>query len=111
MVLVFGDHRLDIKRRELRRGTELIDLEPKVFDLLAFLVQHRDRVVSKDELRSFLDAQLPEWPAQLDPVIAPAVRNAETLSAIDYLARVERLRTLAQSAEPRLAAVDVIASP
>jgi TolB-like protein len=50
MVLAFGDHRLDIERRELRRGTELIDLEPKVFDLLAFLVQHRDRVVSKDDL-------------------------------------------------------------
>jgi TolB-like protein len=50
MVLVFGDHRLDIKRRELHRGTELIDLEPKAFDLLAFLVQHRDRVVSKDDL-------------------------------------------------------------
>ena len=67
--------------------------------------------LSAIELRSFLDAQLPEWPAQLDPVIAPAVRNAETLSARDYLARVEWLRTLAQSAEPRLAAVDVIASP
>ena len=50
MVLAFGDHRLDIKRRELRRGTELIELEPKVFDLLAFLVQQRDRVVSKDDL-------------------------------------------------------------
>ncbi len=50
MVLAFGDHRLDIERRELRRGTELVDLEPKVFDLLAFLVQHRDRVVSKDDL-------------------------------------------------------------
>jgi TolB-like protein len=50
MALAFGDHRLDIERRELRRGTELIDLEPKVFDLLAFLVQHRDRVVSKDDL-------------------------------------------------------------
>ncbi len=50
MVLAFGDYRLDIERRELRRGTELIDVEPKVFDLLAFLVQHRDRVVSKDDL-------------------------------------------------------------
>ena len=50
MVLAFGDHRLDIKRRELRRGTDIIDLEPKVFDLLAFLVQNRDRVVSKDDL-------------------------------------------------------------
>jgi TolB-like protein/Tfp pilus assembly protein PilF len=50
MVLEFGDHRLDIARRELRRGGDLITLEPKVFDLLAFLVQNRDRVVSKDDL-------------------------------------------------------------
>ena len=50
VVLAFGDHRLDIARRELRRGTELVDLEPKVFDLLAFLIRNRDRVVSKDDL-------------------------------------------------------------
>jgi TolB-like protein len=50
VVLAFGDHRLDLARRELRRGTELIDLEPKVFDLLAFLIRNRDRVVSKDDL-------------------------------------------------------------
>lgn len=50
MVLAFGNHRLDIARRELRRGAELVDLEPKVFDLLAFLIRNRDRVVSKDDL-------------------------------------------------------------
>jgi len=50
MAFAFGDHQIDLKRRELRRGTMLIDIEPKVFDLLAFLVQHRDRVVSKDDL-------------------------------------------------------------
>ena len=50
MVLAFGEHRLDIERRELRRGPELVELAPKVFDLLAFLVLHRDRVVSKDDL-------------------------------------------------------------
>ncbi len=50
MVLAFGQYRLDIERRELRGGAELIELEPKAFDLLAFLVQHRDHVVSKDDL-------------------------------------------------------------
>lgn len=50
VVLAFGQYRLDIDRRELHRGAELIDLEPKAFDLLGFLVQHRDRVVSKDDL-------------------------------------------------------------
>jgi aspartyl-tRNA(Asn)/glutamyl-tRNA(Gln) amidotransferase subunit A len=63
------------------------------------------------ELRSFLDRQLPDWLAQLDPVIAPAVRDAESLSARDYLARIARLRALALSAAPRLDSVDVIASP
>jgi DNA-binding winged helix-turn-helix (wHTH) protein len=50
VVLAFGDHRLDIGRRELRRGAELIELEPKAFDLLVFLVQNRNRVVSKEDL-------------------------------------------------------------
>jgi DNA-binding winged helix-turn-helix (wHTH) protein len=48
--LAFGDHRLDIERRELWCGANIIDLEPKAFDLLAFLVLHRDRVVTKDDL-------------------------------------------------------------
>ncbi len=50
MVLAFGEHRLDIDRRELHRGGELVDLEPKAFDLLVFLVRNSDRVVSRNEL-------------------------------------------------------------
>ena len=50
MRYLFGDCTLDIERRELRRGSELLPLEPQVFDLLVHLIQHRDRVVSKNEL-------------------------------------------------------------
>ena len=50
MVLAFGEYRLDIGRRELRRGSAPVALEPKAFDLLAFLISNRDRVVSKDDL-------------------------------------------------------------
>ena len=46
----FGEHSLDTDRRELRRGDALVALEPQVFDLLVYLVQNRDRVVSKDDL-------------------------------------------------------------
>jgi len=46
----FGDYSLDCDRRELRRGSALIAMEPQVFDLLVYLVQNRDRVVSKDDL-------------------------------------------------------------
>jgi DNA-binding winged helix-turn-helix (wHTH) protein/pimeloyl-ACP methyl ester carboxylesterase len=47
---VFEDFCLDAGRRELRRGSELVSIEPLVFDLLEFLLRTRDRVVSKDNL-------------------------------------------------------------
>jgi DNA-binding winged helix-turn-helix (wHTH) protein/alpha-beta hydrolase superfamily lysophospholipase len=50
LLFQFEDCRLDTGRRELRRGPELVALEPQVFDLLVYLVQNRDRVVSKDDL-------------------------------------------------------------
>ena len=50
MIYVFDDCSLDTERRELRRGTKLVPLEPQVFDLLAYLISNRKRVVSKDDL-------------------------------------------------------------
>ena len=50
MQFFFDDHALDTDRRELCRGPETIAVEPQVFDLLVFLVQNRDHVVSKDDL-------------------------------------------------------------
>src|SRR5947209_2713036 len=46
----FDDHVLDVDRRELRRSEIRIAVEPQVFDLLVYLVEQRDRVVSKDDL-------------------------------------------------------------
>jgi DNA-binding winged helix-turn-helix (wHTH) protein len=50
MRLTFDDYILDVARRELWRGCEPVVVEPQVFDLLAYLVQHPERVVTKDEL-------------------------------------------------------------
>jgi TolB-like protein/Tfp pilus assembly protein PilF len=47
---LFDDHVLDVARRELSRGVEPVAVEPQVFDLLVYLVENRDRVVSKDDL-------------------------------------------------------------
>jgi TolB-like protein len=47
---IFEDFVLNTDRRELRRRTALVAVEPQVFDLLVHLIRHRDRVVSKDEL-------------------------------------------------------------
>ncbi len=50
MQFVFGDYVLDPDRRELTRGPEAVAVGPQVFDLLVYLVQNRERVVSKDGL-------------------------------------------------------------
>ncbi|MBZ9756332.1 winged helix-turn-helix domain-containing tetratricopeptide repeat protein [Mesorhizobium sp. ESP6-5] len=50
MPYLFEDFALDGDRRELRRGNELIPVEPQVFDLLQYLIRNRERVVSKDDL-------------------------------------------------------------
>jgi TolB-like protein/DNA-binding winged helix-turn-helix (wHTH) protein len=46
----FGEFEIDLGRHELRRGGQAVRIEPQVFDLLLYLVRHRDRIVSKDEL-------------------------------------------------------------
>jgi DNA-binding winged helix-turn-helix (wHTH) protein/predicted ATPase len=50
VIYAFGDCELDPERYELRRGGERQHVEPQVFDLLAYLVAHRDRVVTREEL-------------------------------------------------------------
>src|SRR5262245_36787124 len=50
MPFAFGDYVLDGGKRELRRGVEQVALEPQVFDVLLYLVENRDRVVTKDDL-------------------------------------------------------------
>ncbi|ANB19782.1 winged helix-turn-helix domain-containing protein [Dokdonella koreensis] len=46
----FGECSLDIAARELRRDRVRVDLPPTVFDCIAYLVEHRDRAVGRDEL-------------------------------------------------------------
>ncbi|MFC7513786.1 winged helix-turn-helix domain-containing tetratricopeptide repeat protein [Herbaspirillum sp. GCM10030257] len=50
MRFVFEDCVLDLDRRELFRASRVVATAPQVFDLLAYLAKHRERVVSKDEL-------------------------------------------------------------
>ena len=50
MLYSFDDFVFDTERRELRRGSRLIPLQPQVFDVLAYLIANRLRVVSRDDL-------------------------------------------------------------
>jgi DNA-binding winged helix-turn-helix (wHTH) protein/tetratricopeptide (TPR) repeat protein len=58
MTFAFGDFELDESLYQLRRRGEVVRLEPKVFDVLAYLLRQRDRVVAKDELLAEL------WPGE-----------------------------------------------
>ena len=49
-VVRFGDCEVDLARFELRRASAAVHVEPQVFDVLAYLIRHRDRMVSKHEL-------------------------------------------------------------
>ena len=46
----FADCELNLERFVLRRGGQEIKVEPQVFDVLAYLVEHRGAVVRKEEL-------------------------------------------------------------
>ncbi len=54
----FGEFVLEVGARELRCGSDVVPIEPKAFDLLLYLIRHRDRVVSKQEI---LDSVWPHW--------------------------------------------------
>lgn len=46
----FGEYQLDLDRYELRRGTDVVKTEPRVLELLHYLIEQRERVVPKEEL-------------------------------------------------------------
>jgi predicted ATPase/DNA-binding winged helix-turn-helix (wHTH) protein len=46
----FGDFTLDLDRGFLHRSLDEVKLRPKSFEVLAYLVQHQGRLVTKDEL-------------------------------------------------------------
>src|SRR5215471_2202701 len=86
----FGPFMVDPANACLWHGTEVVALSPKAFDVLYYLVQHPNRVVTKDEL---LDAVWPET-AVTDAVVRMAI--AALRKALDdtapphFIATVQR---------------------
>ncbi|HEX7831940.1 MAG TPA: winged helix-turn-helix domain-containing protein [Thermoanaerobaculia bacterium] len=46
----FGEFELDLDRYELRRGGEVVKAEPRILEVLNYLITQRERVVTKEEL-------------------------------------------------------------
>lgn len=91
LIYTFEDFALDPTRRELRRGSELLALEPSVFDLLLYLIVHRDRVVTKDDLIAAV------WHGRIvsDSTMASRM-NAARQAVADSGARQRLIRTIAR---------------
>src|SRR5438445_1424384 len=49
-LFVFEDYRLDERERQLLRGSQAVPLPPKLFDLLAELVENAGRLLPKQDL-------------------------------------------------------------
>ncbi|MEO1059346.1 MAG: winged helix-turn-helix domain-containing protein, partial [Actinomycetota bacterium] len=50
VIVRFGDFELDFAQVELRRAGSTVPLQPRTYDVLAYLVNNADRVVNKEEL-------------------------------------------------------------
>jgi TolB-like protein/Tfp pilus assembly protein PilF len=90
-VVAFEDQVLDPERRELRRAGLAVPVEPKVFDLLLYLVENRQRMVSKEDL---IDAV---WQGRIvsDSALTSAV-NAARRALGDSGADQRLIRTVAR---------------
>ena len=50
MIYEFGSCELDTALRQVSRNGVVVHIEPQVFDLLCYLIERRDRAVTKDEI-------------------------------------------------------------
>jgi TolB-like protein len=50
LIFRFAAYEVDLVLQELRHEGSVVPVEPQVFDVLAYLLQNRDRLVSKEEL-------------------------------------------------------------
>jgi TolB-like protein/tetratricopeptide (TPR) repeat protein len=89
VIFRFEDCLVDAERRELRRDGVLCPLEPRVFDLLEYLLRNRHRFVSKTDLQNAI------WGGRVVSSAALHTRISAARSAIgDNGAEQRLIRTL-----------------
>ena len=84
----FGDCELSIERIELRRAGKIVDMEPQVFDVLAYLLRHRERVVPKAAVL-----------IRMSTPPSPSV-TASTMSRTDWSSPVSQLTAIQRAGRP-----------
>lgn len=79
MIYRFGPFALDIAKAEIREDGRPCPVEPQVFALLAYLIEHRDRLVTRDEIFSNL------WSGRVvtDSALSSRIKSARKLLGDD----------------------------
>lgn len=120
MRLTFDGFELDLGKRELRQNGVPVAIEPKVFELLVFLISNRERVVSKEELNEAAWGGRIVSDAAIDTCIKAARRaigdDGKTQQKIRTLPRrgfrfvavVEERRQPALAVPPRRASIAIM---
>jgi DNA-binding winged helix-turn-helix (wHTH) protein/predicted ATPase len=85
MIYAFKEYELDLQRYELRYAGKPVKVEPQVFNLLAYLIQHPSRVVTKEELLEQL------WPGRFVTEATLTSRLMAARRAIGDRGREQRL--------------------
>ena len=70
--MTFDDVEIDLARYELRRAGARVPVEPKVFDLIAYLAGNANRLISKDEMIEHV------WSGRIvsDAALSSAIKSA-----------------------------------
>lgn len=102
MIYRFGDCEIHTARFELRRGGVAQPVEPQVLRLLLFLIEHRDRVVTRDELFATI------WEGRVvaDSALYSRVKSARAAIG-DQGAQPESIRTVSRMGYQFVASVHV----
>lgn len=102
-LLSFGDVRVDLAAERVWRRDELVELEPKAFEVLRHLLHNPDRLISKQELfdtvwerTAVTDNALTRVVAQLRRALGDDARDARYIETVPtrgyrFIGRVERL--------------------
>jgi TolB-like protein/DNA-binding winged helix-turn-helix (wHTH) protein len=72
MQFAFGEYQLDTEARTLEQRGRRIPVQEKVFDVLAYLIEHRERFVSPEELLAALWSDVSVGPASVSQAVHKA---------------------------------------
>lgn len=106
MLYRFGKFSLDTSRFELVFDKQVAPIEPQAMKLIAYLIEHRDRVVSRDELQRHL------WGARVvsDNALSVCMKTARNALGDDGR-RQSVIRTVPRVGYRFVADADVTSSP